>query len=51
MQQLKLDDPQLATLIEQEAARIENTLDLIAAENHMPPSIMTFLTLPCEDGP
>ena len=43
MQQLKIDDPQLDTLIEQEAARIEDTLDLIAAENHMPPSIMEVL--------
>ncbi len=43
MQPLTLDDPQLATLIEQEASRIEGTLDLIAAENHMPPSIMAVL--------
>ncbi|RLB39145.1 MAG: serine hydroxymethyltransferase [Deltaproteobacteria bacterium] len=34
------DDPELAKLIENERARIENTLDLIAAENHAPPSIM-----------
>lgn len=33
-------DPAIAQLIEQEEQRIENTLDLIAAENHAPPSIL-----------
>ena len=34
------DDPQVAQIIRQEEARIENTLDLIAAENHAPRSIL-----------
>ena len=37
------DDPQIAALIQEEAQRIENTLNLIAAENHSPPSIMEVL--------
>jgi glycine hydroxymethyltransferase len=40
MQYLPKDDPDLEVLIKKEAARIENTLDLIAAENHSPRSIM-----------
>ncbi len=43
MQYLKKDDPQIAALIEKEAIRIEETLDLIAAENHSPRSIMEVL--------
>ncbi len=43
MQYLKKDDPRLAALVEQEATRIETTLDLIAAENHSPRSIMEVL--------
>ena len=43
MQYLKKDDPRLAALVEQEATRIEMTLDLIAAENHSPRSIMEVL--------
>jgi len=43
MQYLKKDDPQIAALIEKEATRIEETLDLIAAENHSPRSIMEVL--------
>ena len=43
MDHLREDDPRIAGLVEKEAARIENTLDLIAAENHMPPSIMEVL--------
>jgi len=34
------DDPDIAQLIKKEEMRIENTLDLIAAENHAPLSIM-----------
>ncbi|MGB5747491.1 MAG: serine hydroxymethyltransferase [Desulfobacterales bacterium] len=34
------DDPRVAQIIRQEEARIENTLDLIAAENHAPRSIL-----------
>jgi glycine hydroxymethyltransferase len=34
------DDPAVAQLIRKEELRIENTLDLIAAENHAPPSIL-----------
>ncbi|MFH1982062.1 MAG: serine hydroxymethyltransferase [Pseudomonadota bacterium] len=43
MQFLEKDDPQLAALVKKEAARIENTLDLIAAESHCPRSIMEAL--------
>lgn len=37
---LEQDDPRLAQLVRAEEARLENTLDLIAAENHSPPSVM-----------
>jgi glycine hydroxymethyltransferase len=37
---LPKDDPEVAKIIQQEEARIENTLDLIAAENHAPRSIL-----------
>ena len=37
---LPIDDPEVAQIIRQEEARIENTLDLIAAENHAPRSIL-----------
>ena len=40
---LRVDDPAMAALLEKEQARIENTLDLIAAENHAPLSIMEAL--------
>src|SRR5210317_2185957 len=40
MLHLPNDDPQVAQIIRQEEARIENTLDLIAAENHAPRSIL-----------
>jgi len=43
MKALNQDDPQIAGLIQNETRRIENTLDLIAAENHAPPSIMEAL--------
>ncbi|MCP4141881.1 MAG: serine hydroxymethyltransferase [Chloroflexi bacterium] len=40
MKYLKHDDPQIAVLISQEAERIENTIDLVASETHMPQSIL-----------
>lgn len=40
MLHLSEDDPAVAQLIEKEARRIENSLDLIAAENHAPLSIL-----------
>jgi len=40
MHYLPIDDPEVARIIQQEEARIENTLDLIAAENHAPRSIL-----------
>ena len=43
MQYLLKDDPELVELIKKEELRIENTLDLIAAENHAPRSIMESL--------
>ncbi len=39
MQYLPDHDPVVARIIQQEESRIENTLDLIAAENHAPRSI------------
>ncbi len=39
MQCLKKDDPEVARIIHQEEDRMEQTLDLIAAENHAPRSI------------
>ncbi|HDZ24874.1 MAG TPA: serine hydroxymethyltransferase [Desulfobacteraceae bacterium] len=40
MLHLPKDDPAIARLIEKEEKRIETTLDLIAAENHVPLSIL-----------
>lgn len=40
MNQLLLDDPEVARIIEQEKDRLEYTLDLIAAENYAPDSIL-----------
>jgi glycine hydroxymethyltransferase len=40
MQNLTLDDPQLAQLVTQEEQRLQNTINLIAAENHSPLSIL-----------
>lgn len=34
------DDPEVARIIRDEEARVENTLDLIAAENHAPRSVL-----------
>lgn len=43
MHYLKRDDPMIAALVAKEEARIEETLDLIAAENHCPRSILEAL--------
>ena len=43
LQFLLRDDPEIAELVHQEEARIENTLNLIAAENHSPRSIMEIM--------
>ncbi len=43
MRYLDLDDPEVHQLIAAEKARIENTLDLIAAESHPPLSILEAL--------
>ncbi|MBT3313293.1 MAG: serine hydroxymethyltransferase [Anaerolineae bacterium] len=40
MNNIKHDDPQILALILQEAERIENTIDLVASETHMPKSIL-----------
>ncbi len=40
MKNLKYDDPMLMELIELEAERIENTIDLVASETHMPRSVL-----------
>ena len=37
---LMVDDPEVARIIRDEESRVENTLDLIAAENHAPASIL-----------
>jgi glycine hydroxymethyltransferase len=43
MQYLSKDDPELSELIKQEESRLQRTLNLIAAENHSPRSIMEAL--------
>ncbi len=40
MNHLRYHDPEVYKMVEAEKERIENTLDLIAAENHAPPSIL-----------
>jgi glycine hydroxymethyltransferase len=40
MQYLAEDDPEVARIIRDEESRVENTLDLIAAENHAPAAIL-----------
>ena len=40
MPYLMEDDPEVARVIRDEESRVENTLDLIAAENHAPASIL-----------
>lgn len=43
MSALQFEDPKIADLVHKEARRLEETLDLIAAENHSPPAIMEAL--------
>jgi glycine hydroxymethyltransferase len=43
MSYLSQDDPEVATIINRERTRIENTIDLVAAENHCPRSLMEAL--------
>lgn len=43
MEHLRKDDPEIADLVIKEEARIENTLNLIAAENHAPRSVMEVI--------
>jgi glycine hydroxymethyltransferase len=43
MSALQHEDPKIADLVHKEARRLEETLDLIAAENHSPPAIMEVL--------
>ena len=43
MRHIQQEDPEIAALIQEEEHRIENTLNLIAAENHCPASIMETL--------
>jgi len=38
-----LDDPDITQLVESERSRLENTLNLIAAENHAPASILNVI--------
>ncbi len=40
MPYLMKDDPEVARIIQDEESRVENTLDLIAAENHAPRSVL-----------
>lgn len=40
---LSKDDPELARLVEKEDSRLDNTLNLIAAENHSPQSILEVM--------
>ena len=40
MQHLPVHDPEVERIIRHEESRIEDTLDLIAAENHAPRSIL-----------
>ena len=43
MEHIHKDDPEIADLALKEEARIENTLNLIAAENHSPKSVMEIM--------
>ncbi|PIE55910.1 MAG: serine hydroxymethyltransferase [Desulfobulbus propionicus] len=43
MEYLRKDDPKIAELVLKEDGRMENTLNLIAAENHAPKSIMEVM--------
>ena len=54
MPNLMQDDPKVARIVQDEASRVENTLDLIAAENHAPESILeaqrSIFTLKAAEG-
>ena len=54
MKYLPVDDPEIAGIIRDEEFRIENTLDLIAAENHAPLSVLeaqgSVFTLKAAEG-
>ena len=41
MRTLRVDDPEVGLLIDREAFRLQHTINLIAAENHSPDSILT----------
>ena len=41
MHTVSVDDPEVSLLIDREASRLQNTINLIAAENHSPDSILT----------
>jgi glycine hydroxymethyltransferase len=43
MSYLQNDDPELALLVHKEEKRLENTLNLIAAENHSPQSVLEVM--------
>ena len=43
MSYLLEDDPEVATIINRERTRIENTINLVAAENHCPRSVLEAL--------
>lgn len=43
MNRIDTDDPEIAQLVAREKKRLENTLNLIAAENHMPAGILETL--------
>ncbi len=43
MSYLYKDDPELLQLIRDESNRLDNTLNLIAAENHSPVSILEVM--------
>ncbi len=40
MHTVSVDDPEVSLLIDREASRLQNTINLIAAENHSPDSIL-----------
>ena len=43
MSYLQRDDPELALLVDKEGTRLDNTLNLIAAENHSPQSVLEVM--------
>ena len=48
MKHLRIDDPEVAALVAKEEKRLENTLDLIAAENTSTGTYALFFT--ADDG-